>query len=202
MHRGQIRRASALVAVAGLIALGAPLARGQSAVENRSAVAADGQRTLEQSVLVPAPAAAVWQAWSTAEGFTSWAAPFALVDFRLGGHTESSYDAQAKAGDRDNIRNEIVALVPGRMFAIRNVQAPRKTPFDAAAFQSLHTVVFVEPVAPAQTRVTVVMPQVPAGAAFDGVYKHFEWGNAWTLEELRKRFTDGPKDWAKVRRGS
>ena len=38
-----------------------------------------------------------------------------------------------------------------------------------------------------------------AGPPFDGVYKHFEWGNDWTLNELRKRFVEGPKDWDKVK---
>jgi uncharacterized protein YndB with AHSA1/START domain len=167
-------------------------------VENLSAARTDGTRVLEQRVVVPAPAQAVWEAWATTEGFRSWAAPVAGVDFRLGGAIEASYDFAAQLGDRNNIRNEIVALVPGRMFAIRNVQAPANVPFDVAAFQSLHTVVFVEPRSADTTLVTIVMPGVKPGTAHDGVYKHFEWGNRYTLEQLRKRFVDGPIDWAKL----
>jgi uncharacterized protein YndB with AHSA1/START domain len=167
-------------------------------VENLSAARPDGTRMLEQRVVVPAPAQAVWDAWATTEGFRSWAAPVAGVDFRLGGAIEASYDFAAKLGDRDNIRNEIVAIVPGRMFAIRNVQAPAKVPFDATTFQTLHTVVFVEPRSGSETLVTIVMPGIGSGPAYDGVYKHFEWGNRYTLEQLRKRFIDGPVDWAKL----
>lgn len=170
----------------------------QPRVENVSSVLADGTRVLEQRIVVPAPAAAVWDAWTTTQGFGSWVAPFAHVDFRLGGTMEASYDFAARLGDRDNIRNQIVALVPGRLFAIRNLQAPSHAPFDVPVFQSLHTVVLFEPRGADATQVTLVMPGVGAGPAFDGVYKHFEWGNAYTLEALRKRFVDGATDWAKV----
>jgi hypothetical protein len=29
------------------------------------------------------------------------------------------------------------------------------------------------------------------------VYRHFAWGNAWTLEQLKARFDVGPVDWKK-----
>jgi uncharacterized protein YndB with AHSA1/START domain len=167
-------------------------------VENLSFVAPDGTRTLDLRAVIPAAPAAVWDAWATTDGFRSWAAPVAAVDFRLGGTMEASYDFAAKPGDRDNIRNQIVAFVPGRMFAIRNVQAPAKAPFDVDAFQSLHTVVLLEPGGTTATRVEVVMPGVGTGPAYDSVYKHFEWGNAYVLDSLRKRFAEGPTDWAKV----
>lgn len=186
------------VACAAIVAGPLAYAQPQSPVENLSTVAPDGTRTLEQRVLVPAPAAAVWEAWMTSEGLRAWLAPVAGVEPRRGGVMDATFDFAAKVGDPGNIRNEFIAIVPGRMFAVRNVQAPPKAPFDTALFQTLHTVVFVEPKGPAETLVTVVMPGVGVGAAADGVYKHFEWGNAYTLAALRKRFVDGPTDWAKV----
>jgi uncharacterized protein YndB with AHSA1/START domain len=186
------------VAVALVVAVPV-LAQRFPSVETLSTAHADGTRVLEQRVLVPAPARAVWDAWTTTEGFRAWVAPVASVDFRLGGTMEASYDFDARPGDRENIRNQVVAFVPGRMFAIRNVQAPANAPFDVPTFQSLHTVVILEPQGPDATRVSVVMPGVGHGAAYDGVYKHFEFGNAYTLDALRKRFADGPTDWAKVR---
>jgi uncharacterized protein YndB with AHSA1/START domain len=199
-----LRRGASFAACAMLAAMAAGTGAAQSTpplppgVENLSFVAPDGTRTLDLRAVIPAPPPAVWDAWATSAGFGSWAAPVAAVDFRLGGSMEASYDFVAKPGDRDNIRNQIVAFVPGRMFAIRNVQAPSKAPFDVAAFQTLHTVVLLEPVGTTATRVEVVMPAVGTGPAYDSVYKHFEWGNAYVLDSLRKRFADGPTDWAKV----
>lgn len=167
-------------------------------VTETSFVTASGERVLELSIEVPAGAAEVWDAWTSAAGFTAWAAPFAHVDFRVGGAIESSYDPKAKPGDPGNIRNEFVALVPQRVFVIRNVQAPPKTPFDAATFAKTTTAVMLTPLGDKRTRVTVTNSGYGSGEPWDGVYAFFQQGNAWTLAQLRKRFESGPTDWQKV----
>lgn len=164
-------------------------------VRDESHVGADGARVLQQSIEVPAEREAVWRAFTTTDGFRSWAAPFASIEFRLGGFIEASYAPASTVGAPTNIRNEIVAFAPLRMLAIRNRQAPPGAPFDAATFQRLHTVILFEPAGSGTTRVTVLMPGVGAGEAFDGVYRHFERGNAWTLQQLHKRFAIGPIEW-------
>jgi uncharacterized protein YndB with AHSA1/START domain len=183
-----------------LVLAGAGLGVGAAAasgVIDESRAEADGTRTLALAIEVPASASEVWTAMTTADGWRSWAAPVASVDFRLGGIIESSYDPAAAPGAPGNIRNEIVAFVPQRMYAIRNVQAPPKTPFDVPTFQSLHTVVLIEPVGPARTRVSTIQPGYRNGEPWDTVYRHFAWGNAWTLEQLKTRFEQGPIDWKK-----
>jgi len=185
----------ALCTVAAALSTAAALAA--PPVVDASRTEADGTRTLELSVEVAAPASDVWTAMTTTEGYRTWAAPVAQVDFRLGGIIETSYDPAAAPGAPGAIRNQIVAFVPGRMYAIRNVQAPPKTAFDVPAFQSLHTVILIEPVAERVTRVTAVQPGYGAGEPWDTVYKHFAWGNAWTLQQLKTRFERGPIDWTK-----
>jgi uncharacterized protein YndB with AHSA1/START domain len=182
--------------VAAGLACAAP-ALATTAVVDGSRTEADGTRTMELSIEVPATAAEVWTALTTTDGWRGWAAPVAHVDFRLGGIIETSYNPAAVAGAPGNIRNEILAYVPQRMFAIRNVQAPPKTAFDVPTFQSLHTVILVDPVAPARTRVSFVQPGYRTGEPWDTVYKHFAWGNGWTLEQLKTRFVEGPIDWKK-----
>jgi len=197
--RYRLRSAAALaLLLAAASAAGQGTLRMPPAVENLSTTQPDGARTLELRVVVPASVPAVWDAVATVDGFRTWAAPVVGGEFRLGGAVEASYDFAAKFGDRENIRNQVVAIVPQRMLAIRNVQAPTKAPFDTAAFQSLHTVMFLEPRGADATAVTLVTPGVGSGPAYDGVYKHFEWGNAYSLEMLRRRFVDGPRDWAKL----
>lgn len=183
---------------AGLVAAGlacAAHALAAAAVVDGSRTEADGTRTLSMSIEVPAAAPDVWAALTTSDGWRSWAAPVAHVDFRLGGIIETSYSPDAVAGAPGNIRNEILAFIPQRMFAIRNVEAPARTAFDVPTFQSLHTVILVEPVAPALTRVSFIQPGYRTGEPWDTVFKHFAWGNAWTLEQLKTRFSEGPIDW-------
>ncbi len=169
-----------------------------SSVEDTSWSLPDGERILEQSIVVPAPVEEVWAALTTSEGFASWAAPLARVDLRLGGIIETSYKIGAQIGDPGNIKNEILAYVPHRMLAFRNTQAPPVTRFDVATFQQLHTVIFLEALDPTSTKVTAAMPGVLRGEAADGVYRHFAWGNGETLRQLVARFEAGPLDWESV----
>lgn len=154
-------------------------------VVDQSYVASDGERVLQQSVVVRAPTHAVWEALTTSEGFASWAVAFAHIDLRLGGVIETSYRRDAKLGDPGNIRNRIIAFAPDRMLAIRNIQAPPKTDFDAPTFQSLQTVMLLDPLPDGATRVTAIEPGYGRGPKFDGVYEAFRTGNGWTLEALK-----------------
>jgi len=177
----------------------AALAALPEGVTESSFVLPSGERVLELSIEVPAGALDVWNSWATTEGFKSWAVPTTFIDFRAGGMMESAYDPKAKLGDRGNIRNEILAVVPQRAFVIHNVQTPEKTPFDGPTFQKTQTAVLLTPLGEKLTRVTVTNSGYAAtGAEWDGVYQFFREGNAWTLAQLRKRFVDGPTDWSKV----
>lgn len=146
----------------------------------------DGERVLQLSAVVDGPPALAWKAFTTVEGFTAWAVGVARVDLRVGGEIESSYDKSVPLGSDRTIRNRILAFVPERALAIRNVQAPPDAPFDAAAFAETQTVVLFEPVDATHTRVTVMNGGYRDGDRFDGVYRHFHMGNAYTLALLRK----------------
>lgn len=185
----------AMITAVGMAAAAPALAA--SDVVDSSRTEEDGTRTMHLSIDVPAAPAEAWKALTTSNGWREWAAPVATVDFRLGGIIETSYDLAATPGGPDNIRNEIVAFVPQRMMAIRNVQAPPKTAFDVATFQSLHTVVLVDPLANGHTRISFVQPGYRGGEPWDTVYRHFAWGNAYTLDQLKTRFAQGPIDWKK-----
>ena len=177
----------------------ASIAAAAPGIDDGSSVAADGTRTLRQSVVVGAPVAQVWDAFTTTDGYRSWAVPVARIDFRVGGIIEASYASTAKLGDADNIRNEIIAYAPQRMFAMRNRTAPSEAPFDVPTFQSLHTVVLFDDLGSAGTRVTIVQPGYRSGEPYERLWKFFEWGNGATLAALRDRFAKGPTDWTKPR---
>jgi uncharacterized protein YndB with AHSA1/START domain len=192
----QARRPVALVVCIALAVLAdSTRATQRSKVENASHTLPDGERILELGSVVPGALDEVWAAFTTSDGFGSWAAPVAEVDFRLGGVIESSYDLDAKIGDPGNIRNEILAYVPHRMIAFRNIQAPPGARFDVTTFQRLHTVVLFENAGANATKVTIVQPGYRPGDLYDSVYRHFEWGNRWSLEKLAERFEKGPIAW-------
>lgn len=155
-------------------------------VSNTSYVDAAGERALQLAMDIHAPPRAVFEAFATSEGFKRWAVAVARVDLRTGGEIESSYDPKATIGDANNIKNQIITFIPDRLLVIRNVQAPTGFP-GKDAFQKTVTVIEFEPITTG-TRVRLTNTGYGSSPEADTVYKHFEWGNAYTLAELRKRF--------------
>lgn len=184
-----------LAALCSATTLAAPSWRVFKDVTNTSFTEPDGDRSLQLSIDVPAPAKDVFEAFATSEGFSSWAVPVAKVDFRVGGMIEASYDSSAKLGDSNNIKNAILTYIPDRLLVIQNVQAPAGF-VDASLFQKTVTMIEFQPHDGNTTRVTLTNAGYGKGAGFDDVYSHFEWGDAYTLHELRARFINGPVDWA------
>jgi uncharacterized protein YndB with AHSA1/START domain len=195
MQKSALAVAAMLAALFTAGAAPAPSWRDFKDVTNTSFVEPDGDRSIQLSVDVPAPGRDVFAAFSTSEGFASWAVPVAKIDFRVGGMIEASYDSHAKLGDPDNIKNAIVGYIPDRLLIIRNVQAPSGFA-DSPLFQKTVTMIEFVPLDAKTTRVTLTNAGYGPGAGFADVYSHFEWGDADTLHELRKRFIDGPVDWA------
>ncbi len=185
--RSLILGACALVLTAGAAnAQAAKSWRDFPGVSNTSYVDAAGERALQLSMDIPAAPHDVFQAFATAEGFKRWAVAVARVDLRTGGEIEASYDPKAAIGDPNNIKNQIVTFIPDRLLVIRNVQAPAGFP-GKDAFQKTVTVIEFEAITTG-TRVRLTNTGYGTGPEADTVYGHFEWGNAYTLAELRKRF--------------
>lgn len=164
-------------------------------VANSSFVEPGGARAIQLSVDVPAPPREVFAAFTTSEGFSSWATPVAHVDLRIGGFIEASYDPNSRIGDPGNIRNEIVAYIPDRLLVIRNVQAPPGFA-DPELFRRTATVIEFAPRDTSHTHVVLTNAGYGTGKQWDTLYRHFEWGDAYTLAELKSRFEKGPVDWA------
>ena len=143
--------------------------------------------------MIPAPRKAVWDRFATAEGYKAWATPMAKIDFGLNGLIEASYDFKAKLGDADNIRNRIIAYTPERMIALKNENAPKALPSREQFKQVVTTMEFED--APGGTRVTITGVGYKPGADYDLLFKHFAWGNAYSLMELKQSFVKGPIDW-------
>lgn len=188
-----------LVLALALAALAASPAQAASwrdfaGVENTSYVEADGDRAMQLSIVVPAARAEVWKAFTTSEGYRSWATPLASVELKVDGVIETNYDAIAKLGSPANIKNQIVAYVPDRLLVMRNIQAPTGFP-NAAEFARTAVVVELAETGPATTKVTLTGLGYESSPAFDTLYGQFEWANAYSLAELKKRFETGPVNW-------
>jgi uncharacterized protein YndB with AHSA1/START domain len=171
----------------------------QAQVKDTSYVDGAGHRVQQLEAVVAAPLQQVWDAFTTDDGFASWAAPVAHVTLANDGMIEASYRMDAKIGDPDNIRNRIVAYVPGRLLVLANEHAPEGAPFDAEAFAKIRTVIEFQDAGGGKTKVVESGVGYGDGATFDSVYKHFRAGNAYEFQLLADRFTKGPVDWKSMK---
>jgi uncharacterized protein YndB with AHSA1/START domain len=145
------------------------------------------ERSFQTSATIPAPIATVWQAMTTAEGWKRMGVPFVVMDFRVGGVIESSYTDKAVIGDPNNIKNEVVAYLPGRMLAVKNIQAPKSFPYPKE-FATTVTVFELAPEGPTATKITATGVGFGEGKGYDWLLDAFEKGDAWALDQLRKSF--------------
>lgn len=168
-------------------AAAAPSWRDYPGVANTSFVEPSGDRAIQLSAIVDATPRQAFDAFATEAGFASWAVKLARIDLRVGGIIESSYNPQAKIGDPENIRNRIEAYLPGHLLVLRNVNAPKALP-GREAFARTVTIVEFAGIAPGRTRVTVTNAGYGQSAEDAAAYAHFEWGDAYTLDALRRHF--------------
>lgn len=161
------------------------------AIDDASFTEPSGDRVLALSTVVDAPVADVWRAFSTEEGWKSFAVKMAKVDFRQGGVIETSYDASAQPGQPGNIRNLILAIVPEHWLVIRNIQAPPGFEH-AEEFGRTVTAIELSRDVGRGTRVRIWATGYRPEPSFRELFAKFRMGDAWTLEELRKRFAATP----------
>ena len=153
-------------------------------VLDTSFVAADGARTLQESIDIDAPAAVLWKAFTDPAEYRRWNAPVAAIDLRVGGSLEASYDPAKPLGDPDNIKHRIITFLPGRLIVFQNIQAPRALT-GAEAFQRTVTVLEYQPLDPARTRVTISSTGWGSDPASDRLYGFFKSGNAELLQKMK-----------------
>ena len=161
---------------------------------SRTVVEADGSRTLVHEVAVDAPAAEVWRAISTAEGWTGWAVPLARIADGDPDLLETSYDPAAAPGGPATIRQRLIARIPGRMLAFRTVKAPQGFP-DFDTFARVLSVFELVPQGERRTLVRLTGVGYADTEAGRRLLGFFDRGNSASLDMLRSRFADGPIDW-------
>lgn len=157
-----------------------------------TAVAAE--RAIDQAVVVPATLAQAWAAWTTAEGITSFFAPEAVVEPRVGGAFHIHMDPLAAPGAKGADDMRFMAVQPLRMLSF-DWNAPPHLP-EARAQRTFVTLRF-EAVSDTQTRVTLHHTGWGDGGQWDAAYAYFERAWPGVLSALRTRFETGqPRDWS------
>jgi uncharacterized protein YndB with AHSA1/START domain len=138
-------------------------------------------------VTIPAERAAVWQAFSTSDGLSTWLTPGGTVDLRKGGEWTARFPNGSTGGGTilsfvPETEIVIAAMAPERFPTVRAERTTANFQFEANG---------------KSTTVRLVQTGWKSGEEWDKAYDYLAHGNAQMLESLRRRFLSGPIDWAK-----
>ncbi|HED66848.1 MAG TPA: SRPBCC domain-containing protein [Planctomycetes bacterium] len=159
-HSGLVVLASTLVLASGVVCTPSRSARpvdapqdAEEPIQSRVDVLPTGERILVEEILIDAPLAEVWRAYTTEEGYTAWAAPKARIDLRVGGTILTQYGADAEIGDPGTNTLHIVNYVPERVLTLRAEIADNWPEVMKQDGDRLTNVILFDALSPTRTRV-------------------------------------------------
>ena len=133
---------------------------------------------------INAPLRAVWNVWSSAEGYKAIGAAKADVDLRVGGLIRSHYKPAGILGDEGTIVNRILAYEPQRMMAIQIERPPKGFPFKEA-WRHTWTVITMLDLGNGRTHLRVASMGFGTDEESVAMRQFFEAGNAATLKAIQ-----------------
>ena len=156
-------------------------------------IASAAERSIDKSVVVPATLDQTWDAWTTREGITSFFAPDAKIEPKVGGAFHIYINPLAEPGMKGADDMRFMALQPKQMLSF-DWNAPPHLP--AARQQRTFVVLRFAPVNEMETRVSLHHTGWGEGGEWDKTFAYFDraWDNV--LANLKKRFESGPQDWS------
>lgn len=145
-------------------------------------------KALVFEITIPASIDAVWKAFTTSEGLSTWLTPGAVVDLRNGGEWTAHYPGGKTGG------GTIVSFKPKREI-VMSAMAPEWFPHVRS--ERTRAVFEFKAVDRGSTLVRLTQTGWKEGEEWDKAYDYLAGGNAQLLETLKRRFVSGPLDWAK-----
>jgi uncharacterized protein YndB with AHSA1/START domain len=157
-----------------------------------AASARAAERALDKEVTIAATLDQAWEAWTTREGITSFFAPDARIEPRVGGPFQIYMDPGAEPGLKGADEMRFMALQPKKMLSF-DWNAPPSLP--EARQQRTFVIVRFEPVTTTSTKVTIHHVGWGDGGEWDKTFAYFDRAWGFVLGNLKTRFEKGPRDW-------
>jgi uncharacterized protein YndB with AHSA1/START domain len=152
-------------------------------------------KDIVKTIEVPASLDSVWWAWTTQAGLTSFFAPAARVELRIGGPFELYFRSNEKPGSQGSEGVRILSYEPRRMLSF-DWRAPPE--FPTVRQQRTWMVIRLDSIGPRLTRVTMSQFGWQEGEEWRKNHEFFEKAMDLPLTNLKRRFETGPIDWKKA----
>jgi len=150
------------------------------------------ERAIDKQVEIAASLDQAWEAWTTREGVTSFFAPDAMIEPRVGGAYAIYMDPLAAPGLKGADEMRVMAVQPKKMISFDWNAPPHLA---EARRQRTFVIVRLEPLGERSTRVTLHHTGWGDGGEWDATYAYFDKAWGFVLANLKKRFDTGPQDW-------
>jgi uncharacterized protein YndB with AHSA1/START domain len=167
------------------LALGVTAAVAQS--PEKPGKMAGAEKVLLLEVTVPARVNAVWDAFTTSAGLSTWLTPGAVVDLKEGGEWTAHFPGGSTGG------GTILSFVPEKELVL-SALAPDKFPTVRATRTKAR---FQFEAKGDSTVVRLTQTGWKEGEEWVKAYEYLTVGNAQLLATLHHRFVNGPIDWTK-----
>ncbi len=163
----------------------------------------DNSKSLVHTVVVEAPAAEVWRAWSTVEGAQTFFAPKVEIELRSGGDFNILFLPDEPEGRRGAEGQRVLSYIPGRMISFDWGVPPKFPELRQAFLESTENrpfvVVEIAVAGESRTLVTLTHLGFGKGSEWHGVWAYFDEAWPYVLGNLKERFETGPIDWVALR---
>ena len=168
------------------------IAASAMAITQLVAQQAEQSRVVRVEGTVSAPVSEVWRVFTTSSGAEEFFAQKANIHLAIGGPYEIQFDPNDERSGTKGLK--ILSYAPDEMLSFQ-WNAPPEMP--EVRNGGTWVVVLLRPEGPDHTHVTIEHLGWKQGAEWDIAYTHFVEGWGGLMDRLKKRFTDGPIDWAK-----
>lgn len=145
------------------------------------------EKVLVLEVTVPAPLNAVWEAFTTSAGLSTWLTPGAVVELKEGGEWTAHFPGGSTGG------GTILSFIPEKELVL-SALAPDKFPTVRAKRTKAR---FQFEANGDSTVVRLTQTGWKEGEEWVKAYEYLTVGNAQLLATLHHRFVNGPIDWTK-----
>ncbi len=139
---------------------------------------------LIQEFNVNVPIDSVWNAYTTKNGWESWATALAEVDIKNGGLIRTNYNKNGKIGDSTTIVLHVKNYVPKKLITLQAELTKNFPEFMKADEKDLYNLVYFESIKPSVTKVTSYGIGYKNNAKYKGLLNFFVKGNAMSYINL------------------
>jgi uncharacterized protein YndB with AHSA1/START domain len=148
-------------------------------------------KVLRKEIIVTASLKEVWDAWTTTEGVKSFFSSEAKVELAIGGAYEIYFILENPYGTKGSEGCKVLSFLPMEMLSFE-----WNAPPDFGELRGHHTRVILQFQELESDKVKVILSHLGWGKGedWDRLYDYFGKAWAYVLNNLKKRFAQGPID--------